>query len=156
MDGEGMMFDDSGTGMEVTAEGWYEGNWCLFLVLSCLFTRTFYRVFILWCEYLMRLFSFHVYKGNAKLGIRKMLTWQGNMERMVREWAHENEEMIWKHTVVQREQMDGVASHCRLLSRIGGIRSFGLPLLTTIIIFSITVIVLLCQWLQAQYLWIVQ
>jgi hypothetical protein len=51
-----------------------KGYWCLFLVLCCPFTRTFYRVFILWCEYPMRLFSFHVYKENEKMGIRKMMT----------------------------------------------------------------------------------
>jgi hypothetical protein len=45
-----------------------------YVVLCCLFTRTFYRVFILWCEYPMRLFSFHVYKGKEKMGIRKMMT----------------------------------------------------------------------------------
>jgi hypothetical protein len=38
------------------------------------FTRTFYRVFILWCEYPIRLFGFRVYKGNEKMGIRKMMT----------------------------------------------------------------------------------
>jgi hypothetical protein len=101
------------------------GYWCLFLVLCCLFTRTLYRVFILWCEYPMRLLPFRVYKGNEKMGMRKMMTWQGNIlkykgsERTVREQAHKNEETTWKHTVVQREQMDGVASRCRLLSQIG-------------------------------------
>jgi hypothetical protein len=50
-----------------------KGYWCLFL-LCCLFTTTFYRVFILQCEYSTRLFSFRVYKGNEKMGIRKMVT----------------------------------------------------------------------------------
>jgi hypothetical protein len=57
----------------------YERNWGLFWVLYCLFTRAVYRVFILWCEYPMRLFPFHVYKGNKKMGIRKMMTQQGNI-----------------------------------------------------------------------------
>jgi hypothetical protein len=44
---------------------------CLMLSLS---TRTFYRVFVLWCEYPTRLLSFRVYEGNEKMGIRKMMT----------------------------------------------------------------------------------
>jgi hypothetical protein len=47
--------------------------WISYLVAS-LFTRTFYRVFILRCEYPTRLFSFCVYKGNEEMGIRKMVT----------------------------------------------------------------------------------
>jgi hypothetical protein len=38
------------------------------------FTRAVYRVFILLCEYLMRLFSFCVYKRNEKMGISKMMS----------------------------------------------------------------------------------
>jgi hypothetical protein len=52
----------------------YEKNWGLFRVSYCLFTRAVYRVFILWCEYLTRLFLFCAYKGNEKMGIRKMMT----------------------------------------------------------------------------------
>jgi hypothetical protein len=48
----------------------------------------------------------------------------------VREWAHENEEMIWKHTVIQREQMDGVVSCCCLLSQIGAFLGYS-PLRVT-------------------------
>jgi hypothetical protein len=44
------------------------------LCLDCLFTRAVYRVFILWCEYPMKLFPFRAYKGNEKMGIRKMMT----------------------------------------------------------------------------------
>jgi hypothetical protein len=60
------------------------GQWTVFcskgiLVLIPLVTRTFYRVFILRCEYPTILFSFHVYKGNEKIGIRKMVTGQGNI-----------------------------------------------------------------------------
>jgi hypothetical protein len=51
----------------------YEKNWGLFRVLYCLFTRAVYRVFILWCEHPMRLFSFRAYKGNEKMCIRKMM-----------------------------------------------------------------------------------
>jgi hypothetical protein len=47
--------------------------WVSYLV-ACLFTRTFHRIFILRCEYPMRLFSFCVYKGNEEMGIRKMVT----------------------------------------------------------------------------------
>jgi hypothetical protein len=111
--------------MEVTAEDfWYEGNWYLFCVFCCLFTRTFYRVFILWCEYPTRQFSFHVYKGNEKMGIRKMMTWQGNIlkykwsERTVREWTHENEETSWRYAVIQREWTNGVLLHLWLWSQI--------------------------------------
>jgi hypothetical protein len=35
------------------------------------FTRTWYRVFILWYEYPMRPFSLCIYKGNERMGIRK-------------------------------------------------------------------------------------
>jgi hypothetical protein len=38
------------------------------------YTRTVYRVFILLCEYLMRLFLFSTYNGNEKMDIRKMMT----------------------------------------------------------------------------------
>jgi hypothetical protein len=38
------------------------------------FTRAVYKVFILLCEYLMRLFLFHMSKGNEKVDIRKMMT----------------------------------------------------------------------------------
>jgi hypothetical protein len=47
------------------------GN-CLWIV--SFFTRAVYRVFILWCEYPTRLFSFCVYKGNEKMGIRRMMS----------------------------------------------------------------------------------
>jgi hypothetical protein len=67
-DGERMM-KTADDGLFFVAKGY----WCLFL-LCCLFTRTFYRVFILQCEYPTRLFLFHVYKGNEKMGIRKMVT----------------------------------------------------------------------------------
>jgi hypothetical protein len=40
----------------------------------CLSTRAVYRVFILLCEYLTRLFSFCTYKGNEKVDIGKMMT----------------------------------------------------------------------------------
>jgi hypothetical protein len=43
------------------------------------FTRTIYRVFILLCEYLIRLFSFCVYKRNEKTGISKMMSYQGHI-----------------------------------------------------------------------------
>jgi hypothetical protein len=35
------------------------------------FTRTRYRVFILWYEYYTKLFSLHIYKGNERMSIRK-------------------------------------------------------------------------------------
>jgi hypothetical protein len=35
------------------------------------FTRTQYRILILWYEYPMRLFSLHIYKGNERMGIRE-------------------------------------------------------------------------------------
>jgi hypothetical protein len=44
-----------------------EKNWGLFRVSYCLFTRPVHRIFILQCEYRMRLFSFHTYKGNEKM-----------------------------------------------------------------------------------------
>jgi hypothetical protein len=47
---------------------------CILYLVASLFTRTFYRVFILRCEYPTRLFSFCVYKGNEEMGIRKMVT----------------------------------------------------------------------------------
>jgi hypothetical protein len=37
---------------------------------NCL-SRAVYRVFILWCEYPTRLFSFRVYKGNEEDGYKK-------------------------------------------------------------------------------------
>jgi hypothetical protein len=52
----------------------YEKNWGLFHVSYCLITRAVYRVFILRCECPTRLFSFHMYKGNEKMGIRKMMS----------------------------------------------------------------------------------
>jgi hypothetical protein len=76
-DGERMIKTaDSERTMKMVDDGLFfvaKGYWCLFL-LCCLFTRTFYRVFILQCEYPMRLFLFRVYKGNEKMGIRKMVT----------------------------------------------------------------------------------
>jgi hypothetical protein len=60
-------------------------NCFLYCLLGCslglyyYITRTIYRVFILRCEYPMRPFSFCVYKGNEKMGIRKTVTGQGNI-----------------------------------------------------------------------------
>jgi hypothetical protein len=50
----------------------------------------------------------------------------------VKEWAHENEETIWKHTVIQREQTNGVESRCCLLSRIGAFLGYSLLQVTSI------------------------
>jgi hypothetical protein len=63
MDGEETMLAALELGTEVTDEENY---------LSCsLFTRTQYRVFILWYEYPTRLFSLHIYKENERMAIRK-------------------------------------------------------------------------------------
>jgi hypothetical protein len=75
----------------------------------------------------------------------------------VREWTHENKEMTYVLSYKGNKQMElccAVTYRVRLGPSLG-IRSFGLPLLTTIILFSITVIELLCQQLRVQYLWIV-
>jgi hypothetical protein len=53
-------------------------------------------------------------------------------ERTVKEQAHENEEMIWKDTVIQREQMNGVELHCCLLSQIGAFLGYSLLQVTSI------------------------
>jgi hypothetical protein len=77
---------------------------------------------------------------------------------MVREWTHENEEMTWKYTVVKGNRQMELHRAFAYRVRSGpslGIRSFRLPLLTTIILFSITVIALLCQQLWAWYIQIV-
>jgi hypothetical protein len=52
----------------VAEDIWYEGGGKLSLLFF--FTWTQYRMFILWCEYPMRLFSLSIYKGNEKMGIR--------------------------------------------------------------------------------------
>jgi hypothetical protein len=53
----------------------YEKNWGLSHVSYIVYLLGLcYSVFILWCEYPMRLFSFCMYKGNEKMGIRKMMT----------------------------------------------------------------------------------
>jgi hypothetical protein len=49
----------------------------------------------------------------------------------VRERTHENEEMTWKYTVVQREQMNGVASHLCFLNRIRAFLRYSLLQVTS-------------------------
>jgi hypothetical protein len=76
----------------------------------------------------------------------------------VREWTHKSAEMSWKSSVIQREQTNGVSSCLCLLSWIRAFLRYSLlqlPLLLTIILFSITIIALLCQHLWAWYLQIV-
>jgi hypothetical protein len=46
----------------------------LSLWIFSFFTRAVYRVFMLWCEYPMKLLLFRAYKGNEKMGIRKVMT----------------------------------------------------------------------------------
>jgi hypothetical protein len=49
----------------------------------------------------------------------------------VREWAHENKETTWKHTVVQREQMNRVTLCYCLLSQIGAFLGYSLLQVTS-------------------------
>jgi hypothetical protein len=75
-DGEGMISDNdlNWSGSVCWMSLIYEKNWGLFRVSYLFFTRAVYRVFILWCEYPTRLFLFRTYKGNEKMGIRKIMT----------------------------------------------------------------------------------
>jgi hypothetical protein len=68
MDGEETMSATVELGMGVTVEDTdMRGTVCF----SLFFTRTQYRVLILWYEYPTRLFSLCIYEGNERMGIRK-------------------------------------------------------------------------------------
>jgi hypothetical protein len=69
MEGEGMADDDLTSSGSVCGMSLGKLSLCI-----SLFTRAVYRVFILWCEYPTRLLPFCAYKGNEKMGIRKVMT----------------------------------------------------------------------------------
>jgi hypothetical protein len=68
MDDDGMMLVVVEIGTDATAEDiCYEGN-CL---CCSFFTKTQYRVSILWCKYTIRLFSLRIYRENGRMDIRR-------------------------------------------------------------------------------------